>query len=314
MQPSDFWRPFEEQIASFDDVVKVIDKLMQTNASSRTQFAWRGQVNADWPLHSSLYRRLNLTKNKTCKEIDMQDAEGEILKELHRWGLHNSDTKGRLSILNQLAILQHYGAPTRLIDITFNAWVAVWFAVEPKWENAELKYQDRDARLFAFDITNRLINENDALRDWEDSLTRPWKKGDNGFDQKEWATSVYAWKPSNLDARIAAQNGGFLLGGVPVTTKSDNKRFQFPKTPNYKDGWWLISEARTATSLAFRPNVFGRKRSGKENGSLYTFRIKANAKEEIRNKLEKMFGFKHSTIYPDFSGFADFGTPNLKSY
>jgi glutaredoxin 2 len=71
-----------------------------------------------------------------------------------------------------------------------------------------------------------------------------------------------------------------------------------------------IKEARESTSLAFRPNVFGRNRVNKENSSLYTFRIKA----DIRNKLEKMFGFKHSTIYPDFSGFPDFGTPKLKSY
>ena len=59
----------------------------------------------------------------------MQHEEVDILKELHRWGLHNSESGGRLSILNQLAILQHYGAPTRLIDITFDAWVAVRFAV-----------------------------------------------------------------------------------------------------------------------------------------------------------------------------------------
>jgi hypothetical protein len=49
------------------------------------------------------------------------------------------------------------------------------------------------------------------------------------------------------------------------------------------------------------------------NGALYTFRIKDEAKKDIRERLKQMFGYDHSTIYPDYSGFSLFGTPNLKS-
>jgi hypothetical protein len=49
-------------------------------------------------------------------------------------------------------------------------------------------------------------------------------------------------------------------------------------------------------------------------GALHTFRIKASAKEDIRNRLDKLFGYRHSTIYPDFSGFASFATPTIKVY
>lgn len=150
-------------------------------------------------------------------EDDLAKEEENILAELHRWGLHSSSNTGRLSILNQLAMLQHYGSPTRLIDITFNAWVAVWFAVEKKWNNGSPVNEDRDARLFAFDVIDRLINENPQYRKWEDDLSRPWKlEREDAMDKKEWTTSVFAWKPSNPDARIAAQNGGFLFGGVPA--------------------------------------------------------------------------------------------------
>lgn len=311
-----FWEPFEKEIKDFDGLLLIINQFMEKQVSRNTKFAWRGQVKACWPLHSSLYRRMNVTKGKALKEKEIERSEGEILAELHRWGLHSSAQSGRLSILNQLAMLQHYGAPTRLIDITFNVWIGVWFAVEKKWNNGIEVHEDQDARLFAFDITDRLINENPDYRSWEDDLHRPWRSGrDDGLDSKEWTTSVFAWKPANLDARIAAQNGGFLLGGVPASNKPDNKKFQFPRSPNSKDGWWGIEEGRQACCIAARPHVFeSNKRRAFSSGALYTFRIKADAKKDIRDRLEKLFGYKHSTIYPDFSGFSSFAMPEIKSY
>lgn len=312
MSAQEFWKPFEEDITSFKRLVEIIERTMEKAVAHGIQFAWRGQVDASWALHSSLYRRICLNNAETVKEHDLFDQESKILTELHRWGLHNPPLHGRLSVLHQLAMLQHYGAPTRLIDITFNAWVAVWFAVEKKWSNSEVVHEDKDARLFAVDVTDRLINENQAYRGWEDELSRPWKP--DVFDKKEWTTSVFAWKPPAIDARIFAQNGGFLLGGVPASSRPDGNKFQFPKSPQNRDGWWGIEDGRKACCLAVRPHAFDPLHGGVQTGGLYTFRISANAKAPIRDRLEKMFGYKHSTIYPDYTGFSSFGTPHLKSY
>ncbi len=198
MSADAFWKPFEVEIHDFNGLLNIINQVMEKAVVRNISFAWRGQVNASWALHSSLYRRMNITQKKILQEADITKAEGDILKELHRWGLHSSPHGGRLSVLKQLAMLQHYGAPTRLIDITFNAWVGVWFAVEEKWSNGVLN-EEADARLFAFDVTDRLINEKADLRPWEDLYHRPWKSGAiNQLDKKEWTTSVYAWKPSML--------------------------------------------------------------------------------------------------------------------
>lgn len=298
MDIGEFWKPFEVKIHSFDNLVEVINQIMNKAVDGDIQFAWRGQVDADWALHSSLYRRLNITKGKILEEKELAKEEGLILAELHRWGLHSPSHTGRLSVLNQLAMLQHYGSPTRLIDITFNAWVGAWFAVEEKWNNGVRVNEDKDSRLFAFDITDRLINENDAYRKWEDDFSRPWKADrTDTVGKEEWTTSVFAWKPSNLDARIAAQNGGFLFGGVPSTSRPDGKKFQFPKSPNFHDGWWGIKDGRAACCLAARPHVFEPSRGrGAASGALYTFRIEAAAKKDIRQRLDKMFGYRHSTI------------------
>lgn len=317
MNVNNFWAPFESNISSFSQLVSTIDEIMNKAVQNNIEFAWRGQVDASWSLHSSLYRRLILSKLITYKntEIDFAKEESKILKELHRWGLHSPANIGRLSVFNQLAMLQHYGAPTRLIDISFNAWVGVWFAVEEKWSNGSQVSDDKDARLFAFDISNRLINENESYRKWEDEMSRPWKaESKNSIDQKEWATSVFAWKPSSIDSRIFAQNGGFLFGGIPASNKPDRKKFQFPKSPDFHDGWWKIEEGREACCLALRQHKFDPTKARVIDGALYTFRIEAKAKKEIRDRLAKMFGYKHSTIYPDYTGFSNFGTPYLKNY
>jgi hypothetical protein len=63
---------------------------------------------------------------------------------------------GRLSVMAQLALLQHYGAPTRLIDVTFNPWIGLWFAVEQKWKDG-LPQPDKDVRLIAIDVTRKIV-------------------------------------------------------------------------------------------------------------------------------------------------------------
>ncbi|MDH0474892.1 FRG domain-containing protein [Aeromonas caviae] len=59
---------------------------MEKAVSKNIKFAWRGQIDASWALHSSLYRRANLTKGKVLTEAEIAKEESEILVELHRWG------------------------------------------------------------------------------------------------------------------------------------------------------------------------------------------------------------------------------------
>jgi len=240
-------------------------------------------------------------------------AEKKILVELHRWGLHMAEY-GRLSVLSQLAVLQHYGAPTRLVDVTFNPWIGLWFAVEERWQNGK-KLDDRDVRLLAIDVTDRLINEDPESRKWEDNLHRPWPDptGSESDDEekqvyKEWITSVRAWRPPHFHPRIAAQNGGFLVGGVPGSGV-----MHWPKTSTASDGNWKIDDVRRVTSVALRVHSLDAAGRGLKSGCVYTIRIKKEAVPEIRKKLQSLFGYRHSTIYPDFTGFAQFGTQDLVS-
>lgn len=309
MTPRDFWAPWEEEAKSFDDILKTIHDEFDDWSKSGRVFAWRGQVDADWALHSVLYRRIQWTDGSPPKEERVRSVEKEILKRAHQWSLHMSN-HGRLSILNQLAILQHYGSPTRLIDITFNPLIGLWFAVEEQWRNGSQVNEDKDGRLFAFDVTDRLINEDDSRRDWADKLEAPWKE----VPKREWTTSTFAWHPPRLDHRIAAQNGGFLFGGVPNSTNTNGKSFQWPRTSAPKDGKWRIEDVRSSVSVPIRFHKINKGGPGISSANpAYTFRIKAAAKREIRNRLQQLYGYTHSTIYPDHPGFSTNGYPSLKT-
>lgn len=311
MNPDDFWSPFEEEVENFDDVQQLIHDVFDKWGATNPSFAWRGHVDASWPLHSALYRRALWTAEGTTApdERRLYRREGEILVEVHRWGLHMGE-RGRLSILAQLAMLQHYGSPTRLVDVTFNPFIGLWFAVEQKFQNGKPVNEDTDGRLFCIDVTARLINERGCYRAWEDATERPWpqsEEANGGEKPEEWRKQVLAWRPPHLDARIAAQNGGFIFGGVPMSTP------QSPKSSDPSGGWWKTDEVRRATSLALRAHQLGPPAGGVTNNPVYTIRVKADAKQQIRERLESLFGYRHSTIYPDFTGFASFGTPDLRS-
>lgn len=312
MDPEEFFRPWETEISSFGEIAELLTTLFERRVVvEKRLFAWRGVVDASWPLHSSLYRRSLWTSNavKAPDEQLILRREGEVLQSVHRWGLHDGD-RGRLSILAQLATLQHFGAPTRLIDVTMNAYIGLWFAVQPVFRDGLVVSGEIDGRLFAVDVTNRLINEDDEKRDWEDMTHRPWKSQDRDWLDR-WQSQTWAWRPPAFERRIAAQNGAFLFGGVPRT----GLVLGWPKTRAAGGGWWRIDEVRRCVSVPLRLHAADPRAGGVSAGGQpsYTFRIRAAAKPEIRERLRALFGYEHSTIYPDYPGFAAFARPHLKA-
>lgn len=304
-----FFRPWETEIDSFDAISTRLTRLFERWVDEQgRQFAWRGVVDAAWPLHSSLYRRSLWTSALATApdENRLRARESEVLTSVHRWGLHNGE-RGRMSVLEQLATLQHFGAPTRLVDVTLNAYIGLWFAVQPTLRDGLPVAAETDGRLFAIDITDRLINEDDRRRGWEDDPRRPW----SDLGDREWSGRTWAWRPPAFERRIAAQSGAFLFGGVPRT----NVGLRWPKTTSSGAGAWRIDEVRRCTSLPLRFHVADPLAGGVAGGGqpAYTFRIEARAKAGIRERLKTLFNYEHATVYPDFPGFAAFAHPYLRT-
>jgi hypothetical protein len=316
--PKDLYEPFEAVVSTIEELEEITDKLYSELISKKDSiWVYRGVGNADHSFSSSLYRRVWWTKAAMKgapwttvdppTEKELAAAEHRVLVDVHRWGLHDGE-RGRLSILRQLAMLQHHHAPTRLIDVSFNYWIALWFATEQQYANGAPAADTTDGRVFIIDVTNRLINENDDERSWEDLNRRPWT-GNNG--PTDWCNTVRAWRPAQSERRIAAQHGAFLFGGVPTPTSSK----KYPKdTQSGKTATWLnTEELRTCTSVPLRFHKVNPKTGFKDSaaGNAFTLRIAKELKPELRQRLQQTHGFVTSTIYPDVPGFGRFGTPQL---
>ena len=116
----------KEHIVTWEDLLK------QEKELTAAQWLFRGMQRAEWKLETSLERAC-----KTYYKEDLSKAaylENILTREFrrryynHRVGI--PDPVG----LEWLSLMQHYGAPTRLLDFTYSFFIAAFFAVEKPCE------------------------------------------------------------------------------------------------------------------------------------------------------------------------------------
>src|SRR5689334_12744842 len=87
------------------------------------RFVFRGHGDAGWALETSLERATSSLPHRTVEDVLMNAfRQGAHLFEKH---LPPADDD-----LSWLALMQHYGLPTRLLDWTRSPHVAAYFAAE----------------------------------------------------------------------------------------------------------------------------------------------------------------------------------------
>jgi hypothetical protein len=93
---------------------------------SLPQWIYRGQSSAQWDLSSSLER-----SNLFSGVENPYSLETQIIEEFQRVVNHYLPTQLiPKNTLEWLALIQHYGTPTRLIDFTKSPYIAAYFAFE----------------------------------------------------------------------------------------------------------------------------------------------------------------------------------------
>jgi hypothetical protein len=204
--PDQYWSSFEHRVDSLSAFLEAVIKVSAYQAETGTRFAWRGVKDSDHPLHSSLFQEFVERHARQPTERQLREFEQVIIAEARAWGLDWHSTGGRLTALELLAALQHYGVPTRMFDFTFNPLTALWFAVEDDRNGAAA------GRIFAIDISDRVVER----EQW--TQAEPWwNEIDQGaLTESPAATGGGRTRRPRTPSRRASYTAGCPVILVPI--------------------------------------------------------------------------------------------------
>jgi len=164
-------------------------------------WVYRGQSDSNWILSSSIYRlfedHLKIYKKATGKNRKLQRIRHEeLLIDSFKSSAHLflSHLPADDETFEWLALMQHFGAPTRLLDVTFSPHIACHFALGSGTE---------DAAIFGFKPQYfSEIDKNDLKSDPGPKNILLDYRGDKAF--------FAAYEPRFSNERLLAQQGLFL--------------------------------------------------------------------------------------------------------
>lgn len=176
------------------------------------QWIFRGQSNAKWNLQTSLER---VFEREAIPLEKRSDVEAELLRDFrrayHQYGFHVPAPDANLE---WLSLMQHHGAPTRLLDFSYSLYVAAYFALE----NAG----DEDCAVFAINGPWAVKQSIAALKakgkgDLEKHTGRTTREMEKqAFEAhftEPFSRSAYPVNPFRLNDRLRIQKGLFVIPG-----------------------------------------------------------------------------------------------------
>lgn len=257
---------------------------------------FRGQSNAHHGLKTSIVRHMEheLKSKNDKKSINkaMETKEDKIFDLAERMGIGRNTTD-----LEKLAILQHHGIPTRLLDITDEALVALYFACSGNPE--------KDGRIFVFLVDPESesgeeihIGKNRNKPSEQSSRSHTATVGEIKAIRTESPKLV---RPDTIDPRIIAQSGLFITGNVTsagyqyypdgAKMKDSNQKTQHTNL--------RVDEAIQVTPFKI---FFATQKTLKKEHNIYckTILIPKNLKSKILKELNEL-GINKKSLFPDFN-------------
>ena len=263
-----------DKVENLEDALSIFlhnSNLLRNTGDGRV-LMYRGQANSEFDLSPGIFRN------------DAIKRESQIIRELKR--LAPSEFVSLESPLDRLIKMQHYGLPTRLLDITSNPLVALYFSCsDPLCQGkdgevitvcdypiaSDSVIVDLYARLLTYEgTTGAELQKHTGSQDsfWDQEKKPIIEHIKKHFPHK------YLFVPVPLNnERICRQHGAFLLFGINVDEQMN----------------------------PFQKEAFDVKKSiieGSNDGICRSFIIPAEAKKKILDELDSI-GINHAFLFPE---------------
>jgi len=246
-----------------------IDAFAQYSSSSIYLKCFRGQRDSSWPNVASIFR-------PDLKQL--LENEKTAIRDLI--SVHPHEFATDESMFDKLVRMQHFGLPTRLLDVSLNALVALYFATDPGPDSRKSsdgmvtafavpprrdKYFDSDSVSCLANLANMTSEEKDEIYRLRESLKVDISSEGNINKFNEYGVikrlhqfirsekpyflpiidpidlfKPYYVHPKMSNRRILAQSGAFILYGI-----NPPKKMYFPDP--IEPTTFIVSKAEKST-------------------------------------------------------------------
>jgi hypothetical protein len=181
------------RLETWEDFLKIITSERYAN------WAFRGERDERWPLYSAISRYL---RNFGVHPQAWPEQEARILRIFKRKAhVHVEQPPDPDDDFQWLALMQHHGAPTRLIDFTWSPYVAAFFALERTLGDGVV-WAMNPSRLAASPSPRRELVDPRV----KDNFRKHFLAGTKRF--------IWMGEPHTMNRRLIAQSATFALPGV----------------------------------------------------------------------------------------------------
>lgn len=183
---------------------------LKEHFSARPLWVYRGQADANWPLETTLYREA--VRNESIQWTSLRSREDWLLYQFRRFAHHyRTDLPPEEDVLDWLALIQHYGGPTRLLDFSYSLYVAAFFAVESA---------STDAAIWALSLPTLEVATYQRLDFWPTGAIDDMRRANNAKFHELQQTpnkvrTVIHVEPDRMHERLFVQQGLFLAPTDP---------------------------------------------------------------------------------------------------
>ena len=193
------------QITTLNEFIEWLEQVKKrVEQQSLGRCLFRGLSNEKYPIEASAWRRLKREEDRN--NLGMFLEINTVLINDARLYEHHLRNGRELKDLEILAELQHFRAATCLIDFTYSAQVALWFACQSSYSSAPNSEKLADGKVgVVFDNASKIKQITPELLNKEIS--------DFFETNADGIYPLYQWQPRQLNNRIPAQSSVFLFGG-----------------------------------------------------------------------------------------------------